>query len=351
MVDGASFVLPYDDGLVRGLAARGRRVVLFASTTRYNGEFLAALRGVPGVRVVERAVSRTAAPRWRGVANYAALWWRLWRERARFAVVNLQFSVLWPLEWPFLFALRRRFVFTVHNAVPHGHAGRRHRPTERLARLARTLVFASDAVREDFLQRYGPGFAPKSVVLPHGTLPAAPGLPAVPYRAGRPVQALVFWGNVAPYKGVELFEALAGGDRPLEVHGRWEPELHPLRDRLRAAGVRAEDRFLDPAALQALLARDVVFVLPYRAASQSGALYTLLHHGARFVCADVGDLGRTLRRFGLEALLLPERSAAGVQRAVARLQAQDAELTPRLQLAQQQSDWACTLAQADAAYR
>lgn len=348
VLDGASFALPYDEGLVRGLAARGRDVTLFASTTRYNPEFLEALRTLPGVRVEARAVSHSVAPRWRGVLAYAALLAAVWRRRADFAVVNLQFSILWPLEWPLLAALRRRFVFTVHNAVPHGYTGRRHAPTERFAKLARTLVFVSEATRDDFLARYGAGYAAKSVVVAHGTLPAAPGLPTLPYRAGRPVQALVFWGNVFPYKGVDLFEHLDG---PLEVHGRWDPALAPLRERLAARGVALADRFLTPAELQALLARDVVFVLPYHAASQSGVLYTLLHHGARFLCSDVGDFGRTLRRFGLEALLLEARTPQAVQAALARLRRDDALITQRLQHAQSQSDWARTLASADAVYR
>lgn len=355
IVDGASFVAPYVNGLASALAASGRHVAVFASATRWNPEFLDALEAVPGVRVVRRAVSGSVAPRWRGVPAYAALLARLWRERRRFAVVNLQFSVLWPLEWA-LFrlspALRRRFVFTVHNAVPHGFAGRVHAPTARLAALARRLVFASDAVRDDFLARYGERFAARAGVLRHGTLPAAPGLPPRPYRAGRPVEAAVFWGNVAPYKGVELFEALGhhAGGLPLEVHGRWDPALAPLKARLEAAGVRVEDRFLDGAALAALLARDLVFVLPYRAASQSGALYTLLHHGARFVCADTGDLGRLLRRAGLEALLFAPGDAAGAAAAITRLQADDATLTPRLQAAQAAHAWARVLAEAPAAY-
>ena len=43
IVDPGSFVLPYDYQLVRALAARGDRVDFYGSTTRYNGEFLAAM--------------------------------------------------------------------------------------------------------------------------------------------------------------------------------------------------------------------------------------------------------------------------------------------------------------------
>ena len=356
IVDGGSFVLPYDHGLATGLARRGWRVSCFASGTRYNGAFLQALRESPGVEVVERAVSGSVAPRWRGVPAYAALLAAAWRRRREFTAVNLQFSVLWPLELPWAALLRRRFVFTVHNAVPHGHAGRRHAPTRWLAALARRLVFVSEATRQDFLQRYGPALAAGAVVLPHGLLPLAPGLAPRPYAPLRAPQALVFWGTVKPYKGVELFAALARSPAwraqglPLEVHGRWDAALHGLRDELAGLGVKVVDAYLDAGALQALLERPVLFALPYQRASQSGALYTLLHHGATFVAAGVGDPGALLRRHGLQALMLPDRSPEAVLACLQRLREAPEAVAAGLAAAQQQSRWDAVLAEADAAY-
>jgi hypothetical protein len=141
LIDGGSFVLPYDYQLAETLAGQGAEVEFHGSRTRYNGELLEAMRRLPGVTVHDRALSRTVVPRWKGALGYLALWCSLWLRRDRFAAFNLQFSAAWPLELPFLWALRKRLVFTVHNAVPHGFSGRRHAPTERIARLARTLVF------------------------------------------------------------------------------------------------------------------------------------------------------------------------------------------------------------------
>ena len=356
IVDGGSFVLPYDHGLALGLAARGWGVTVFASRTRYNGEFLDALRGRAGVEVVDGAISGTVAPRWRGVLAYAGMLAILFRRRREFDAIDLQFSVLWPLELPLWWALRRRLVFTVHNAVPHDFAGRRHRPTAWIAALARRLVFVSAASGQDFVQRYGPEFEPKSTVLPLGLMPLAPGLPVMPYRPLRPVQALVFWSTVKPYKGVDLFADLARSALwaqqgvALEVYGRWDASLHPLREQLIALGVKVVDRFLDHDELAALLARPVLFALPYQSASQSGALYTLLHHGARFVCSDAGDLGDFMRRFALDDLLLRERSAAAMIDCLQRLQDTPDGLTDRFAAAQQQSRWDTALAQADAVF-
>lgn len=356
LIDGASFVLPYDHGLIGGLARAGYRVAFFASDTRYNAEFLRDLAAMPGVQTQQRAVSGSVAPRWRGVWNYAATLLQVWRARSRFAAINLQFSVLWPLEWLVLGGLRERLVFTVHNAVPHGFSNLEHAPTRRLADLASRLVFVSEATRSDFLRRYGDRFAAKSHVLPHGLLPVVPGEAPRAVRPCAQPQALVFWGTVKGYKGIELFADLARSPDwqaqglALEVHGRWDAELHPLRDELAALGVRIEDRYLDAAALHALFRRPVLFALPYRDASQSGALYTLLHQGCTFLCADTGDLGAFARRFGLQALLLRERSVAAVLEALQRVRTEAATIGQALQAAQDQSGWDRTLAQAAAVY-
>jgi hypothetical protein len=343
IVDGGSFVLPYDFQLVKALAGRGARVAFYGSETRYNGEFLDAMAQLPGVEVERRAVSGSVSARWKGVLAYAALLGRLWRQRRRHEVVNVQFSVLWPLELPLWWALRRKLVFTVHNAVPHGFAGVRHGPTQRIASIARSLTFVSEATREDFMRRYGEGFRAKSQLLPHGLLPVAPLAGSVAYVPRGAPEALVFWSTVKPYKGVELFAELARSPRlrglSLEIYGAWDRSLLPLQRELAGLGVKIRDGYLDAAELAQLLSRNVVFLLPYREASQSGALYSLLNHGCRFLCADAGDLGAFARRFGLEGLLLHERGAQAVAEALEHLQRNEPQVMQALQQAQQALRW------------
>jgi glycosyltransferase involved in cell wall biosynthesis len=354
VIDGASFVLPYDHGLVSGLARRGWQVTLYASRTRYNGEFLDALRGLPGIELRVFDISGTVASRARGVWNYLRLWAEVWRRRAGFDAVNLQFGILWPLELLMATLLRRRFVLTLHNAVPHGFDGARHRPTAWLIALARRVVCPSQATLAEAQQRYGP--LPHAAALPQGLLPVAPGDAPRPYAGPPAPEALVFWGNVLPYKGVDLFLDLARSPAwrarglALEVHGAFAPALHPLRDELRALGVHVVDAFLDAAQQRALFARPVVFVLPYRRATQSGALYTLLHQGCRFLCSDTGDLGHFMRRHGLAELLLAERSPAALLAALDRLLQSPARWTGAFAAAQQQAGWDAALAGAEAAY-
>jgi len=356
VVDGASFVLPYDLQLVAALARAGARVDVYASATRYNGELLDHLRALPGVCVHVAAVSRTVAPRWRGLLAYLGLWWQVFRQRGQFDTVNLQFAPLGWLEVPLWWLLRRKLVLTVHNPVPHGHAGAQHGPTGALARMARALVFASEFSRADFLRRYGPAFAARSVVMAHGLLPPAPGVPLRPAIPAALPRALVFWGNVQAYKGVELFEALAASPElrsrglTLQVHGAWAPALQALAQRLRGLGVQVSDHFLNASELQTLLGQPVVFLLPYREATQSGALFTLLHQGSLFLCSDVGDLGDFMRRHDLQELLLAERSALAVWAALDRVMADPAGLARRLATAQRACSWDDALATARGAY-
>ncbi len=360
ILDGGSFVLPYDAELIRMLAGHGVPVDVYASRTRYNGELLASLATTAGASVHLADVSGSVAPRGRGALAYLRLLLRLHGRSHRYATINLQFSAAWPLELPFLLRWRRRLVFTVHNPVPHGFAGVRHRPTGWIAALARELVFVSDFSRDDFLRRYGERrFRARSRVLPHGLLPPATADRApVPYRApAAPPTALIFWGNVQPYKGVELFAALARSAEVrrrglrLEVHGAWAQAMAPLRRELIGLGIDVHDRFLDAARLRALLARDALFLLPYREASQSGALYTLLHAGRVFASSDVGDVGAFHRRFALDDLLLQGRDADAVLACLDRLQAAPEAVHKAFAAAQRQSSWEAIWPAAAAVYR
>jgi hypothetical protein len=79
-------------------------------------------------------------------------------------------------------------------------------------------------------------------------------------------------------------------------------------------------------------------------------MFSLLHHGRVFLCSDVGDLGDFLRRFGLEALLLADRSADAVADALERLRSEAGAIAAELQAAQDACDWPTTHAGIAAVY-
>jgi glycosyltransferase involved in cell wall biosynthesis len=356
IVDAGSFVLPYDYQLVMALVRRGMAVDFYGSRTRYNGEFLDALRQADGVEVDAAAISGSVAPRWKGLLAYIGLLARLLLNSRRYRAINLQFIGSLAIALPVLFVLRHKLVFTVHNAVPHDFSGERHRPTWWIARLARSLVFVSEFSRDDFMRRYGKGFLAKSTVLPHGLLPVAPQSGVVDYEDAAATEALVFWSTVKPYKGVELFADLARDERirgrglALEIFGAWAAELLPLADELRGLGVKVHDGYLGEAELLAMLQRPVVFLLPYQRASQSGALYSLLNHGRIFICSDVGDLGTFMRRHGLGGLVLKDRSAQAVVDCLDHLAANRETVLACFRRAQREFAWDRLMADCGSAF-
>ena len=333
LVDGGSFVLPYDYQLVAVLAAQGIEVDVFASRTRYNGEFLAALRTLPGVTVRDRAISGTVAPRWRGALAYLALLVDLWRRRRDYDVVNLQFSAFWPFELVLLWPLRRKLVFT----VPPGTARLRCAPPHRRRGSPPWQSSSSAASATTFIARYGERFRARSRSSSMAPPVAGARAGSVHAVAGRPRRSSA-GAPSSRTRGQAVCRAGAIGAVPTRACGSrsmaWEATLRPLRDELIALGVVVVDRYLDPEELLALLARNVVFVLPYREASQSGALYSLLHHGRLVVCADSGDLGDFMRRFGLEAMLMRERSADAVADVLDRLGRDESAIVAAFQAAQ-----------------
>jgi hypothetical protein len=355
IVDGGSFVLPYDYQLAETLAAPASRS---SSTARAPATTASSSRrcgACPASTVHDAALSRTVAPRWRGVLGYLALWLGLWRRRREFDAINLQFSAAWPLELPFLLGPAEQAVFT----VPQRGAARLRRPSpcaDRADRPAR----AHARLRQPLLARRLPrplrrGVSRQARLFGLGRTPVVPGLPPVPYRPAPPPEALVYWSTVKPYKGVELFAELARSQRirdagvGLEIHGAWAPELAALQGRARRPR-RADRRRLSRRAGRCCASSRATSSSSCRTARRrSRALFSLLHHGRVFLCSDVGDLGDFLRRFGLEALLLPSAAPTRSRRARAA-RARPARSPPSCRRRRTRAAWPTTHAGIAAVY-
>lgn len=211
--------------------------------------------------------------------------------------------------------LRLPLVWTAHNVLPHDPVF----PDDLAARRALVrrcaLVIAHD---EEALRRLdGLGMAPsRAVVVPHGAYPA----PEVPPPGAGPDRTLLFFGRVAPYKGVlELvaaFGALPAGHRMrLRIAGACpDPEL---AERLRAAagdGVALDLRRVPEEELPELFGAADAVVLPFREITTSGSALLALSHGRPLVLPDAALPGlpdaATLRYDGTAAGLT--RALAGV---------------------------------------
>jgi glycosyltransferase involved in cell wall biosynthesis len=345
LVDFGSHVIFYDYYLAKGLLELGHQVVYFGSETKFNNEYLEALRNEQGCSVISKPVSRSVSSRLRGIGAYISLVRYIWRNRKDYDRVNLQFCTIWPVEIILFWFLRKKFIYTVHNAIPHDFSGYTYWPFRLFAYIADEIWFPSEATAESFYCRYSQCFRTKGKVVQIGTMGVYPGCPLSPYRLTKQIEGVAYWGNIKPYKGIDLMldlvrrRAASNGNDVIEVYGRWLKELHPIRDEIRLLNGHVEDRFLSTDELTLLLSRDLVFLLPYKSASQSGALYTLLHHGRFFMATDTGDLGAFLRRFGLEGLILKDATVESVDQCMAWLKCNLSYAVSRFTAAQSELSW------------
>lgn len=205
------------------------------------------------------------------------------------AVVHLQDSVVTDprLSWA-VAAGRRGYALTVHD--PSFHPGDRT-PTKGQRRLRRRLIHRAslifvhgEALRDELVGAEAPR-APV-VSIPHGS--DAGGFSALPDR-----RSLLFFGRIAPYKGLDvLLDAMprvweSVPDARLTIAGRGElPRHRALEDRR----IEVRQGHVPDARVSDLFADATCVVLPYRQASQSGVGALALEHGRAIVATAVGAL-------------------------------------------------------------
>lgn len=345
VIDIGSHVLPFDYHLLKALQHVGHSVSFFGSTTRYNIEFLQSLESDSDIDVYSFNISRSITTLTKALWDYLRLIYTLWNMRNNYDRIVLQFPVIWPLEFILFFFMRDKFIFTMHNAVPHNHQLKPYLPFRFMATIAKEIWFPSKATAHTFYNIYGSHYRLKGRIVQHGTMSVHPCIQPTPYIAPVSIEGLAYWGNIKPYKGIELFRDLVKAKQKsvtnlhIEIHGSWSKELHKIRDEIISYGLMLEDKFLTENELSALLSRNLIFVLPYKNASQSGALYTLLHHGRLFIASDTGDLGDFLRSYGLDNLILRDLTIESVDLCVNWLLNNIDETIKKLKTAQLEMSW------------
>jgi len=344
VIDIGSHVLPYDYHLIKALVEDGKVVRYYGSNTKYNVEFIGRLKAMLSVDLILRDVSSSVANRFVNVFMYLLLLIEIWRDRKCHDVIIVQFCVSWFMELPLYFFLRKKLIFIVHNPIPHGYRGKRYLPYLFLANMAQKLWFPSEYSSVDFLSRYGENFKRKSVVVKHGLLALFPDNKPKPYIPIEKFEGYCYWSTVKPYKGVELMKELLESSTirlkfSIEIYGLWDKSLYQMRDKLVSMGAKVEDCYLSVIELHDLLSRKLVFLLPYISASQSGALYTLLHEGCFFFATDVGDLGDFLRKYRLEGMILKNRDVESVERCMMYLENNMQYVVDALKKAQVDHEW------------
>jgi D-inositol-3-phosphate glycosyltransferase len=308
----------YVRGLVRQLTARDLPLVVVGSTDMADIERIPADRlefhNLVGDNDPDAALSSK-------VLRLLRYYWRLMLFVARTDADLLH--VLWFRKFPklerialslYVTLLRKPLVFTAHNVDDEARDGH---PTL-LGRLSlRLLYIVADHIlvhtvrmRHELGERFHIPTR-KVTVLPFGTNDVVPVL-AIPRSAARrklgiadDLRVLLFFGNLAPYKGVEdLLRALAllvADDRRflLILSGRAKDKsceeycrgLDRLIDELRLAPhLRRESRYVSDHEAALLFRAADVSVLPYRRIYQSGVLALSYAQGLPVIVPDIGSM-------------------------------------------------------------
>lgn len=307
---------PYALGLAAALKEQGV-VQDFIGSDDVNAP---ELHGTPLVNFLNlRGGQSAAAGPVQKVTRVLAYYWRLlaYAATARPKV----FHILWHNKFDFLDRtlvmgfyklLGKRLIFTAHNV----NAGKRDgcdTVWNRISlksqyRLSDQIFVHTEMMKRELQQEFGVP-AGKVTVIPFGinnTLPNTR-LTKTEARArlglGPDDKTVLFFGNIAPYKGLEYltaaFAKLVKRDRSyrLVIAGRpkgCEEYWAGTRDEMERAGVRdrviEKIEFIPDEAVEVYFKAADLLVLPYTLIFQSGVMFLGYSYGLPVLAADVGSL-------------------------------------------------------------
>ena len=172
------------------------------------------------------------------------------------------------------------------------------------------------------------GFKPEAPVthICHPTYDFYVDFDAEPTEALNAKPRLLFFGNIRPYKGVDvLLKALAVVQRSLDfeavIAGEFYVEPRPLRELADELGVadriRWDDRYIPNERVPDLFRSADLLVLPYQNASQSGVVPLAYAFDVPVVATDVGGLSEVVLE-GRTGYLVPAEDPGLLAEAIIR---------------------------------
>lgn len=310
--------LPYACGLLRQLLARGVDVVCIGNDELANCEV-----GGPGLLEFHNLVGSQEP------AGLPTKIWRVLRYYGRLVVFAARtdakvFHILWFRKFPwvertllnaYFKLLGKKVLFTAHNIDDRARDGRKGRLVDRLSlaflyRIVDHVFVHTRKMKRELVETFHVG-AHRVTVVPFGindvvrASAASRTVAKQQWGFGPDARVLLFFGNIAPYKGVEdllrgmarLVEEdlrftliLAGQVKDKSCEPYWR-ELEALIDECRLGGcVRKEIRYIPDDDVGLLFRASDVAVLPYRRIDQSGVLALSYAQGLPVIASDAGSL-------------------------------------------------------------
>lgn len=332
---------PYALGMAAALTAVGLTVEFIGS----NDLDVPELRRNPRVRFLNlrgeqgmdanfiQKVSRVIAY-YLGLLRYAAtakprIFHILWNNK--FELFDRTLLMLY-YKW-----LGKKVVFTAHNV----NAGKRDSNDNWLNRLSLKIQYRlSDHIfvhtrqmKEELVSEYGVAER-KIEVIPFGLNRTVPDTALSTSEARQRLglvagqKVILFFGNIAPYKGLELlveaFETVAKTDQSfrLIVAGRpkgpedyWSGLLQKIKHSAACARIILKIEYVPDAETEIYFKAADVLVLPYTHIFQSGVLFLGYGFGLPAIAADVGSLREEIIE-GESGFMFPAKDCAALSRAI-----------------------------------
>lgn len=362
------FQSEYEIAFANGLAHNGIPVILIGSNNTL------AERALPGVKILNLRGSHSPD---RSIAAKAFNILRYIREYLVFVakrrghplhVIGLfstRSSAMNLLEAWLTRLVAGPYVLTVHNLVPHD----RHTAFNRLTywliyRAPRMLMVHTSRMKSELARRFG---IPPSriVVVEHGFDRVIEHDAEVRdawrerNRIPREAAVVLFFGQVARYKGLELLlEAFVGAGSEPSLHlviagmcrdSELRKELaRAIRLHPHAARIHWLDGFVPNGEVAALFHAADCLAMPYRHIDQSGVLLMAMSCGLPVVATDVGSIAEYVSPSMGE--VVPPGDVSAFAAALARVLAGKGA-TSRNRLIQRQFEWRHTLKPLMTTYR
>ena len=266
-----------------------------------------------------RGDQRPSASLFTKVSRIAAYYAKL----VRYAAVARPriFHILWNNKFEFFDrtllmlyykARGKKIVLTAHNVnagARDGNDSLLNRLTLKIQyRLADHIFVHTERMKRELIDNFGPD-EPRVTIIPFGIYDSVHNTSLTVSEAKRRLgilegeKTLLFFGNIAPYKGVEYLVAafrnilarqenyrLVIAGRPKSCEAYWRGIREAIRSEVDTGRILLRAEFIPDEEMEVYFKAADVLVLPYRHIFQSGILFLGYSFGLPVLAADVGSL-------------------------------------------------------------
>lgn len=305
IVDPSSYALPYDYHYIKALS--GSYIIdFYCSSSRFNESYLTDIEKLPNVTVKKYSISNVN--RILGLIGLIRMYSMIVLSNRYYTSINIQWSVLKIIDLLLYSLVKNKLVFTFHNVKPHKLNKSSSIFDFLIYKISKKVIFVSRYTMDEFLKVHSLR-GKKSFLLNHGCMPLVDSKKNIYSKSVKHQGSLkaVFWGNIKEYKGlgflVDSLDKLTANGIDLEVYGKFDIDQKKYHEKLVSKGCVSINDYLNLDYVANILTRpDVLVVLPYKNASQSGVMYNLLAHNIPFIATKTGEAYRFLVEHGLEGM-------------------------------------------------